>query len=94
MIGLYPTDESLHKRVLHLLVEHVCNEIEPICLYEHDAWMLQVQGKERELVAQTGRQLGLDGTYIPRSYIEQVQTSVRNAYVRVAKYSPSRALIW
>ena len=33
---------------------------------------VQVQGKNRELVAETARKLGLDGTYIPRSYIEQV----------------------
>lgn len=35
--------------------------------------LLKVQGKERELVAKIGHQLGLDGTYIPRSYIEQVR---------------------
>ena len=35
--------------------------------------MVQIQGKERELVAQVGKQLGLDGTYIARSYIEQIQ---------------------
>lgn len=37
--------------------------------------LLKVQGKERELVAKIGHQLGLDGTYIPRSYIEQVWNS-------------------
>ncbi|KAK9800247.1 hypothetical protein WJX73_005883 [Symbiochloris irregularis] len=34
---------------------------------------VQVQGKDREQVGNIGRQLGLDGTYIPRSYIEQIQ---------------------
>ncbi len=34
---------------------------------------LQIQGKSRELVAEAGRKLGLDGTYIARSYIEQIQ---------------------
>lgn len=34
---------------------------------------VQVQGKDREAVAETGRKLGLEGTYIPRSYIEQIQ---------------------
>lgn len=33
---------------------------------------LQVQGKVREKVAEAGKALGLDGHYIPRSYIEQV----------------------
>ena len=35
----------------------------------------QVQGKNRERVAETARKLGLDGTYIPRSYIEQVSST-------------------
>ncbi|KAA6424132.1 MAG: uridine-cytidine kinase C-like [Trebouxia sp. A1-2] len=34
---------------------------------------VQVQGKDRLAVAEAGRRLGLDGTYIARSYIEQVQ---------------------
>lgn len=33
---------------------------------------VQVQGKDRDLVAEMGSQLELEGTYIPRSYIEQV----------------------
>eukprot|EP00240_Pyramimonas_obovata_P001833 CAMPEP_0118935894 /NCGR_PEP_ID=MMETSP1169-20130426/15892_1 /TAXON_ID=36882 /ORGANISM="Pyramimonas obovata, Strain CCMP722" /LENGTH=454 /DNA_ID=CAMNT_0006878973 /DNA_START=202 /DNA_END=1563 /DNA_ORIENTATION=+ len=33
----------------------------------------QIQGKERALVAKAGARLGLDGTYTPHSYIEQVQ---------------------
>lgn len=36
--------------------------------------MLQVQGKDRALVAEAGRKLGLDGTYIALSYIEQAST--------------------
>ena len=38
-----------------------------------DRTFVQVQGKERDLVARVGGLLGLDGTYIPRSYIEQVR---------------------
>jgi hypothetical protein len=34
-----------------------------------------VQGKSRELVAEAGTSLGLDGTYTPHSFIEQVQLS-------------------
>ena len=39
---------------------------------------VQVQGKNRELVAETAHKLGLDGTYIPRSYIEQVLAGARS----------------
>lgn len=38
-----------------------------------DRTFVQIQGKERELVGRIGSELGLEGTYIPRSYIEQVQ---------------------
>ncbi|KAJ8460920.1 hypothetical protein OPV22_033846 [Ensete ventricosum] len=34
---------------------------------------IQVQGKERLLVRQVAEQLGLEGSYIPRTYIEQIQ---------------------
>ena len=34
---------------------------------------LQIQGKDRQLVAEAGKSLGLDGSYIPHSYIEQIQ---------------------
>lgn len=34
---------------------------------------VQIQGKDRLAVAEAGNKLGLDGTYIARSYIEQVK---------------------
>eukprot|EP00210_Caulerpa_lentillifera_P003903 g3728.t2 len=34
---------------------------------------IQIQGDSREKVATAGTKLGLDGNYIPRSYIEQIQ---------------------
>eukprot|EP00192_Tetraselmis_astigmatica_P003476 CAMPEP_0117693736 /NCGR_PEP_ID=MMETSP0804-20121206/27046_1 /TAXON_ID=1074897 /ORGANISM="Tetraselmis astigmatica, Strain CCMP880" /LENGTH=590 /DNA_ID=CAMNT_0005507323 /DNA_START=73 /DNA_END=1843 /DNA_ORIENTATION=+ len=34
---------------------------------------IQIQGKSRTIVSEMGSKLGLDGTYIPQSYIEQVQ---------------------
>lgn len=37
--------------------------------------VVQIQGKDRLAVAEAGKQLGLDGTYIARSYIEQVCSS-------------------
>ena len=34
---------------------------------------LKVQGRDRVYVKYVGEQLGLDGTYVPRTYIEQIQ---------------------
>ena len=33
----------------------------------------QVQGKDRQIVQSTAEQLGLEGSFIPRTYIEQIQ---------------------
>jgi len=33
----------------------------------------QVQGRDRLVLKYIGQQLGLDGSYIPRTYIEQIQ---------------------
>ena len=38
-----------------------------------DRSFTQIQGKVRAAVVEAGSKLGLDGTYIPHSYIEQVQ---------------------
>jgi len=38
-----------------------------------DRSFVQVQGRLRSAVEEAGRKLGLEGTYIPHSYIEQVQ---------------------
>ena len=40
---------------------------------ELDRSFTQIQGKVRAAVVEAGSKLGLDGTYIPHSYIEQVQ---------------------
>ncbi len=37
-----------------------------------DKQYVQIQGKDRKQVAAAGKALGLEGTYIARSYIEQV----------------------
>lgn len=34
---------------------------------------VQIQGKERAAVEAAGKALGLEGTYIPKSYIEQAR---------------------
>lgn len=36
---------------------------------------VQIQGKDRNKVAEAGKALGLDGTYLATSYIEQVLSS-------------------
>jgi hypothetical protein len=48
----------------------------------------QVQGKDREKVAGVACQLGLDGTYVSRSYIEQVRWRwrVRRSSLLVCPY--------
>lgn len=33
---------------------------------------VQLQGKDRNKLAELGKKLGLEGLYVPRSYIEQV----------------------
>ena len=38
-----------------------------------DKQFVQIQGKDRKQVAAAGKALGLEGTYIARSYIEQVR---------------------
>lgn len=38
-----------------------------------DKTFVQVQGRVRAAVEETGRRLGLEGTFVPRSYIEQMQ---------------------
>lgn len=34
---------------------------------------MKVQGRDRSVVKYVAEQLGLDGSYIPRTYIEQIQ---------------------
>ena len=38
-----------------------------------DRSFTQIQGKVRAAVEEAGTKLGLDGSYVPHSYIEQVQ---------------------
>jgi uridine kinase len=47
-----------------------------------------VQGKERSVVADVAKKLGLDGTYMPRSYIEQIQLEKLTAEVTVGFLCP------
>ena len=49
-----------------------------------DKQFVQIQGKDRNQVAAAGKALGLDGTYIARSYIEQVRL-YRHRTLQLAK---------
>mmetsp|Transcript_27853 Transcript_27853/g.33811 ORF Transcript_27853/g.33811 Transcript_27853/m.33811 type:complete len:609 (+) Transcript_27853:414-2240(+) len=52
---------------------------------------IQIQGKDRDKVAQAGTALGLDGTYSPHSYIEQVQLeNLTSDFKRVTREIRSR----
>ncbi|KAJ7562757.1 hypothetical protein O6H91_03G083200 [Diphasiastrum complanatum] len=42
---------------------------------------VQVQGKDRSLVAEIAKKVGLDGSYVPHSYIEQIQLEKLTAEV-------------
>eukprot|EP00252_Welwitschia_mirabilis_P000925 TRINITY_DN10918_c0_g1_i1.p1 TRINITY_DN10918_c0_g1~~TRINITY_DN10918_c0_g1_i1.p1 ORF type:complete len:469 (+),score=90.60 TRINITY_DN10918_c0_g1_i1:1029-2435(+) len=50
-------------------------------LEQYQRKYLQVQGKDRTLVKEVGTKLGLDGSYIPHSYIEQIQLEKLTAKV-------------
>lgn len=43
-----------------------------------DRQYVQIQGKDRAAVGEAGRRLGLEGTYIARSYIEQVKARLES----------------
>jgi adenylate cyclase class IV len=58
------TSESYSANGLTAKVDHILGM---------DRSFVQVQGKDRAAVAAAGAALGLDGTYIPHSYIELVQ---------------------
>ncbi|KAH7441692.1 hypothetical protein KP509_03G049200 [Ceratopteris richardii] len=51
--------------------EKLCIKIDKLEQLERK--YVQVQGKDRILVAEAGKALGLDGSYIPHSYIDQIQ---------------------
>ncbi|KAJ6868681.1 Uridine-cytidine kinase [Populus alba x Populus x berolinensis] len=42
-------------------------------MHHLEGGIIKVQGKERLYVKYVGEQLGLDGSYVPRTYIEQIQ---------------------
>ncbi|XP_022149096.1 uridine-cytidine kinase C isoform X2 [Momordica charantia] len=72
LMALGYTIATILKRSSHVFSDHrVCVKID--WLEQLNRQNVQVQGKDRLVVKFVAEQLGLDGSYIPRTYIEQIQ---------------------
>ncbi|KAF3437949.1 hypothetical protein FNV43_RR20705 [Rhamnella rubrinervis] len=72
LMALGYTIASILKRSSHIFLdERVCVKID--WLEQLNRQYVQVQGRDRLYVKYVAEQLGLDGSYIPRTYIEQIQ---------------------
>ncbi|XP_058193546.1 inorganic pyrophosphatase TTM2 [Rhododendron vialii] len=72
LMALGYTIAAILKRSSHVFSdERVCVKID--WLEQLDRHYVQVQGKERLLVKSVAEQLELEGSYVPRTYIEQIQ---------------------
>ncbi|XP_023516943.1 uridine-cytidine kinase C-like isoform X1 [Cucurbita pepo subsp. pepo] len=72
LMALGYTIATILKRSSHIFSDdRVCIKID--WLEQLNRKYIQVQGKDRMLVKYIAEQLGLDGSYIPRTYIEQIQ---------------------
>ncbi|CAN8313242.1 unnamed protein product [Cochlearia groenlandica] len=72
LMALGYTVASILKRNSHIFAtDKVCVKID--WLGQLNRHYMQVQGKDRQIVQSTAEQLGLEGSYIPRTYIEQIQ---------------------
>ncbi|XP_011655737.1 inorganic pyrophosphatase TTM2 isoform X1 [Cucumis sativus] len=72
LMALGYTIATILKRSSHVFSDHrVCVKID--WLEQLNRQNVQVQGKDRLVVKHVAEQLGLDGSYIPRTYIEQIQ---------------------
>ncbi|XP_040996627.1 inorganic pyrophosphatase TTM1-like [Juglans microcarpa x Juglans regia] len=72
LMALGYTIASILKRNSHVFSdERVCVKID--WLEQLNRQYVQVQGKDRLDVRYLAEQLGLDGSYVPRTYIEQIQ---------------------
>ncbi|KAL0408788.1 UNVERIFIED_CONTAM: Inorganic pyrophosphatase TTM2 [Sesamum radiatum] len=70
--GLGYTIAAILKRSSHVFSdERVCVKID--WLEQLDRHYVQVQGRDRIVVKCVAEQLGLEGSYVPRTYIEQIQ---------------------
>lgn len=72
LMALGYTIAAILKRSSHVFCdERVCVKID--WLEQLNRHYVQVQGRDRLVVKCVAEQLGLDGSYIPRTYIEQIQ---------------------
>ncbi|KAK6931413.1 CYTH domain [Dillenia turbinata] len=72
LMALGYTIATILKRRSHVLADdRVCLKID--WLEQLNRQYVQVQGRDRLVVKCVAEQLGLDGSYIPRTYIEQIQ---------------------
>uniref|UniRef100_A0A5B7ANT9 Putative uridine-cytidine kinase C isoform X1 n=1 Tax=Davidia involucrata TaxID=16924 RepID=A0A5B7ANT9_DAVIN len=72
LMALGYTIAAILKRNSHVFSdERVCVKID--WLEQVNRHYVQVQGKDRQVVKYVAEQLGLEGSYIPRTYIEQIQ---------------------
>ncbi|XP_022956532.1 uridine-cytidine kinase C [Cucurbita moschata] len=72
LMALGYTIATILKRSSHVFSDQtVCVKID--WLEQLNRQNVQVQGKDRLVVKHVAEQLGLDGSYIPRTYIEQIQ---------------------
>ncbi|KAJ8752445.1 hypothetical protein K2173_004081 [Erythroxylum novogranatense] len=72
LMALGYTIASILKRSSHVFCDdRVC--VKTDWLEQLNRQYVQVQGRDRQYVKHIAEQLGLDGSYIPRTYIEQIQ---------------------
>lgn len=72
LMALGYTIAAILKRSSHVVSDdRVCVKID--WLEQLNRHYVQVQGRDRSVVKYVAEQLGLDGSYIPRTYIEQIQ---------------------
>ncbi|KAJ0095603.1 hypothetical protein Patl1_16586 [Pistacia atlantica] len=73
LMALGYTIATILKRSSHVFSDNrgVCVKID--WLEQLNRQYIQVQGKDRLIVKYVAEQLGLEGSYIPRTYIEQIQ---------------------
>ncbi|KAG9155563.1 hypothetical protein Leryth_009980 [Lithospermum erythrorhizon] len=72
LMALGYTIAAILKRSSHVFWdERVCVKVD--WLVQLNRHYIQVQGKDRMVVKAIAEQLGLEGSYVPRTYIEQIQ---------------------
>ncbi|XP_021616153.1 inorganic pyrophosphatase TTM2 isoform X3 [Manihot esculenta] len=72
LMALGYTIATILKRSSHVFLnDNVCVKID--WLEQLNRQYVQVQGKDRLVVRYVAEQLGLEGSYVPRTYIEQIQ---------------------